>query len=107
MDGGELAALYSLQHGLAGDAEKSGGFEHRYMALWHFGDKAGTNLLIDPDAPWGTGGDLFAGHETIGKPTMHGGRDHAEDFCGPLDCRQLAFGGNRGRVESRDLPIPA
>ena len=70
-------------------------------------NEACTNLLIDADAPWRTRGDLFAGNETIGKPTMHGGRDHAEDFCGPLDRHQLAFGGNRGRVESRDLPIPA
>ena len=84
MDGWELAALYSLQHGLAGDAEDSGGFKHRYMALWRFCNKAGTNLLIDADAPGRTGSDLFAGNETIGQPTMHGGWDHAEDFCGPL-----------------------
>jgi len=107
MHGGELAALYPLQHGLARDAEESGSFKHRDMALWCFRDKAGTNLLIDADAPWRTRGDLFARNKTIGQPTMHGGRGHAEDFRGPLDGHQLALGGNRGRVESRDLPIPA
>ena len=107
MDSGELAALYSMQHGLAGDAEKSSGFEHGHMALWRFGNKAGTNLLIDTNAPWGTRGDLFAGNETVGEPTVHGGRRHAEDFCCSLERHQFAFGGDGGRVESRDFPIPA
>ena len=78
-----------------------------YVALWCFLNEACANFIIDSDAPWRTQGDLFASNETVGEPTMHGGRDHAEDFRDPLDCHHLTFGGNRGRVESRDLPIPA
>ena len=85
MDGRELTALYTLQHGLARDAEKSGGFEHRHMVLWHCGNKAGPDLLIDADAPWRTRSDLFAGNESIGKPAMYGGRGGAKDFCSPFN----------------------
>jgi hypothetical protein len=44
MDGIQLAALYSLQHRLAGYTEGLSGLQHWKLALWGLLDKAGREL---------------------------------------------------------------
>jgi hypothetical protein len=51
VDGVELAALDTLQHGLARDAEDLGCFEHRQPAGGRVFDEAGAQLVVDADLP--------------------------------------------------------
>jgi len=107
MDGGELAALYTLQHGLSGNTEQLGGFKHGDVSFGRLFNKARTKLLGHADAPWGPGGDLFAGNEAVCKPSMESGGSKPKHFRGFLDRDQFPFRGSEDRVESWDFPIPA
>ena len=73
MKGGELATLYTLQHGLSGNTEQFGGFQHWHVALRGVFNEASAKLLVHTDAPWCARGNLFACDEAIGKPAVQGG----------------------------------
>src|SRR5918996_933684 len=92
VDGFELAALDTLQHGLAGHAQSMGGLEHRQPAGWGFVDEAVAQLVGHADAPGGAGGELFAGDEPIVEPAVHGGSSDAEDLGRVGDGDELAVG---------------
>src|SRR5205807_8424464 len=51
VDGIELAALDTLQYGLAGDPEKAHCLVHREVTLRRFIDKAGAQILRQANAP--------------------------------------------------------
>src|SRR5262249_61867390 len=78
MDGAEVAALDTLQHGLPGDAEGRGGDLD--------GHPAGGGIVGDEipdgfgkaDAPGGAGGDLLARDESVVEPSVEGGGGDAE-----------------------------
>ena len=59
VDGGELAALDHVQHGLAGDVRRLGGVGEVGCVL----ADAGAELVGEPDLPGRAGGDLLAGDE--------------------------------------------
>ena len=95
MDGGEFTALYTLQHGLSGYAEKLGRLKHRHIAFAGLFNEARTKLLCDADAPWRPWGDLFTGNEAIGKPSMKVEGARPSISSGLLDSDQFAFLGVR------------
>ena len=72
VDGIELAALDTLQYGLAGDAEKAHCLVHREVTLRRFIDKAGAQILRQANAPGSSWGQLLTADEAIIEPTMDG-----------------------------------
>ena len=82
VDGGELAALDLVQHGLPGDAEDFGGLVQRQPAVGDVGADLAAQRLGDADLPGGAGGELLAGDEAVPQPPVDGGLVHAEDLRG-------------------------
>src|ERR671918_30884 len=105
VDGFELAALDTLQHGLAGHAEGVGGFEHGEPAGRGVVDEAGPQFVGHADTPRGAGGELFAGDEPIVEPAVHGGSSDAEDLGRVGDGDELAVGLLGRSLVTRDLPV--
>ena len=107
MDGIQLAALYTLQHDLARDAEELGRVHHRDITLGGVFDEAIEEFFGDPDLPRRARGDLLTGDEAVVEPTVdRRGRD-AEDVRGLSDVNQLTINslGARVGVEARDVPV--
>ena len=65
MDGIDLAALDTLQHGLAGHAEQLRGLLHHHVAVRRFLDEALAQFLGQADLPRRTGRDLLAGLRSL------------------------------------------
>ena len=70
MNGVEFAALYTLQHRLASDAESPGGLKHRNVTWRCLLHELGAEGVVDAEAPRGAGRDLLAVDESIVKPAM-------------------------------------
>src|SRR5215211_838927 len=107
VDGVELAALDTLQHGLAGDAEDPHGVDDRHVAGGCVLDEEGAELVVDADPPGGAGGVLFATDEAGLEPAVQGGGGDAELVGGLADGQQLAVGRLGGRLVGGDLAIAA
>ena len=60
VDGFKLAALYTLQHGLAADAEDSHRVDDRHVAGGRVFDEQCAQLVVDADPPRGAGSVLLA-----------------------------------------------
>ena len=73
VNGLELAALYTLQHRLPGDAEPQPRFEHRHIVWRGVFDEACPQVVGDPNAPRGAWRELLAdddaGGEGSGRPS--------------------------------------
>jgi hypothetical protein len=70
VDGAQLAAVDTLQHGLAGDAESRGGDLDRDPAC---GGVVGDEIADrrgEADLPGSAGGDLLAGDESVVEPPV-------------------------------------
>jgi Aldo/keto reductase family len=65
VDGGELAALDLVQHGLAGDAGAGGGLAEGQPAVGGLGPDPVAELLVDADLPGCSRGELLAGDEAV------------------------------------------
>jgi hypothetical protein len=78
VDGVELAALYTLQQGLARDAEYLRRLRNRHVARGRLLDEAGAQLVGHADAPRRAGGELLGGDEAVVNPTMYRRRGDAE-----------------------------
>src|SRR4051794_22971133 len=92
MDGVEFAALYTLQDGLARDAERVAWLRDGEPACGRLFDEASAELVIDADAPWGAGRVLFAGDEALADPAVHGRGNDTEQLGGLGDRDRLAVG---------------
>ena len=103
----QFAALYTVQHGLAGNAEFDGGFEHGQIAGWRVFDKACAQLIGDPYLPGRARSDLFASDEAVIEPAMNGRGGDAEDLGGFPDRDQRPLGQVGFGLVSRDFPVPA
>ena len=107
MDGLQLAALYSLQHCLAGYAKTFGDLLHGKVVFRSLLNKERLELIGDADAPRRARGDLFAGDEAVIEPAVERrGRD-VEDFCGLPDGDWLPLRRLSRWLEAGDLPVPA
>jgi N-terminal domain of reverse transcriptase/Reverse transcriptase (RNA-dependent DNA polymerase) len=83
VEGLQLAALDTLQHGLAGDAEDSHRVDDRHVAGGRVLDEQRAELVVDADPPRGAGGVLLAGDEPGLQPAEdRGGGD--PEFVGGL-----------------------
>ena len=91
MDGIELTALYTLQHGLARDPQDFGRILHRHITLGGVFDEARAQLLGDSDLPRSTGRDLLTGDKPVVEPTMDRRRRDAKDIGCLLDVDQFTF----------------
>ena len=92
VDGLELAALDTLQHCLAGDAQGSHGVDDRDVAGGGVLDEQGAQLVVDADSPGGAGGVLLAADESGLEAAVQGGRCDAESVGGLADGEQLPVG---------------
>jgi len=107
VDGLQFAALDTLQHGLARDAERDGCFEHRQPAGGSVFDEQGAELVVDADPPRGAGGVLFAGDESVLEPAVKGGGGDAELVGGLADGKQLPVGRLVGRLVGGNVAVAA
>lgn len=107
VQGVKFAALYTLQDGLARDAEQMSGFEHRHVTVGHTLHEARTQFLSEPDAPRRTRRDLFCGDKAIVEPAMQGrGRD-AERLRRAFYRHALSLARLLSWFEAGDVPVRA
>jgi hypothetical protein len=106
MDRLELAALDTLQHSRARNAERAHRFAHRHEAISGFAVEAGHEVIGEPDAPGGAAGQLLAGDDPVIEQAMDGRWRNAKRDRGFLDRQQLALGraGASRTVSWRVLP---
>src|SRR5436190_1584451 len=107
VDGVQFAALDTLQHRLAGDAEDLRRFEHRQPAGRRVLHEALAQLVVDADLPGCAGGELFAGDEAVGEPAVDRRRRDVKDLGGAGDRDQFAVGRRGGLLVARDLAVGA
>ena len=100
VEGLQLAALDTLQHGLAGDAEGAHRVDDRDVAGGGVFDEQRAELVVDADPPGGAGGVLLAADEPGLEPAEDGGGGDAEFVGGLADGEQFAVG-RLGRVACR------
>ena len=96
VEGLQLAALDTLQHGLAGDAEDPHRVDDRNVAGWWVFDEQRAELVVDADPPGGAWGVLFAADEPGLEPAEDGGGGDAEFVCGFADGESSPSGGSVG-----------
>ena len=102
VEGLQFAALDTLQHGLAGDAEDAHRVDDRHVAGRGVLDEQRAELVVDADPPRGAGGVLFAADESGLEPAEDGGGGDAELVGGFADGEQLAVGRLGGRLVCGD-----
>jgi len=85
MDGGEFAALDTLQHGLARDAERAHRLAHRQEVLTGVTVEAILEVLGEADAPRGARCQLLAGNNAVIEQAMDGRWCDAKHDGGLLD----------------------
>ena len=107
VEGLQLAALDTLQHGLAGDAEDAHRVDDRNVAWWRVFDEQGAELVVDADPPWGAWCVLLAGDESGLEPAEDGGGGDAEFVGGFADGEQFAVGWLGGRLVCGDVAVAA
>src|SRR3970282_2959705 len=95
MDGIKLTSLYTLQNGLARNAEDSGGIDHRHISIDFFFNETRPKFVGDADLPGSAGSDLLARDESIDKPTVYRGRDNSPNLGCLVHGEQLAFRSSR------------
>ena len=72
MDGGEFAALDTLQYGLARDAERAHCLAHRQEVLAGITVEAIPEVFSESDTPRGAGCQLLAGNNAVIEQAMDG-----------------------------------
>ena len=92
VEGLQLAALDTLQHGLAADAEGAHRVDDRDVAGGCVFDEQGAELVVDADPPRSAWSVLFAGDESGLQPAVECGGGDAELVGGFADGEQFAVG---------------
>jgi hypothetical protein len=85
VEGLQLAALDTLQHGLAGDAEDAHRVDDRHVAGGRVFDEQRAELVVDADPPGRAGRVLLAADEPGLQPAEDGGGGDAELVGGLAD----------------------
>src|ERR1700687_3660953 len=101
----ELAALATLQHGLARDTERAGCLVHGHEAVPSSLAESGDEVIGQANAPGCGGRQLLARNDAVVEPAVQSRRGDAEHDRGLLDRRQFALGGGRPGLEARDVPV--
>lgn len=104
-DGVELAAFYTLQHGLAGHAEQSSRDLHCDVSVGAILDELATQCIGDSNAPGRAGCGLFAGDEAVVDPAMQGRRCCAENTGCLTNAEQFPVRALNWRYEAGNLPV--
>src|SRR5215217_5910278 len=107
VDGLQLAALDTLQHGLAADAEGSHRVDDRDVAGGRLVDEQRAELVVDADPPRSAGGVLLAGDEPGLQPAKQRGGGDAELVGGLAHGEQLAVGWLDRRLVGGDASVAA
>src|SRR5215212_6880106 len=107
VDGLQLAALDTLQHRLAADAEGSHRIDDRDVAGGRLVDEQRAELVVDADPPRSAGGVLLAGDEPGLQPAKQRGGGDAELVGGLADGEQLAVGWLDRRLVGGDASVAA
>ncbi len=107
VDGLQVAALDTLQHCLAGDAEDSHRVDDRDVAGGCVLDEQCAELVVDADSPGGAWGVLLAADESGLEAAVQGGRCDAESVGGLADGEQLPVGWLGGRLVGGDVAVAA
>src|SRR6516164_6231721 len=107
MDGGEFAALDTLQYGLARDAERAHCLAHRQEVLAGITVEAILEVFGEADTPGGAGCRLLAGNNAVIEQAMDGRWGNAKHDSGLLDRQQFALGRTGRRLEAGNTPVAA
>jgi len=107
VEGLQLAALDTLQHGLSRHAERAHRADDRDVAGGRVFDEQGAELIVDADSPWGAGGVLLAGDEPGLEPAEDRGCGDAELVGGFADGEQFAVGRLGRRLVCGDVAVAA
>jgi len=103
----QLAALYTLQHGLTRNTQFRRGYDHGHILWWRLLHDARPQFIIDADLPWRAWRNLLASNEAISQPAMNAARVHAENLRGLPNRHQLSVGRRRRLLESWEAAIPS
>ena len=104
MDRFELAALYTLQYGLARDPKREHCVADGKEVLPGILAESRFDVIGQPNAPRGAGCELLTTNYSIVEQTMQGRWRNAERGGGFLNRQQFALGGSRAGREGRYLP---
>src|SRR5215211_7109542 len=107
VDGLELSALDTLQHGLARDAEGAHRVDDRHEAGRCLLDEQRPQLVVDADAPGGAGSVLLATDEAGLKPAEESRGGDAELVGRLADGKQLVVGRLGRRLVGGDAAVAA
>jgi hypothetical protein len=102
----QLAALYTLHHGLTRNTEFCCGYDHGHVLWWRLLHDARPQFIIDANLPRRTRRDLLAGNETIRQPAMNAAGIHTEYVRCFADRNQLPIWRRRRWLVPRDTTIP-
>src|SRR5258708_1726407 len=100
-----VAALETLQYGLARDTELAGCLVHGHEAVPSSLAESGDEVIGQANAPGCAGRQLLARNDAVVEPAVQSRRGDAEHDRGLLDRRQFALGGGRPGLEARDVPV--
>src|SRR5499427_9269572 len=107
MDGGEFAALDTLQYGLARDTERAHCLAHRQEVLAGITVEAILEVFGESDTPRGAGCRLLAGNNAVIEQAMDGRWGDAKHASGLLDRHWFAFRRTGRLLEARNAPVAA
>ncbi len=107
VEGLQLSALDTLQHGLAADAEDPHRVDDRNIVGWRFLDEQRAELVVDTDPPGRAGGVLLAADEAGLEPAEDRGGGDAEFVGGFADGEQFSVGRFGRRLVCGDLAVAA
>src|SRR5215510_9031128 len=107
MDCFELAALYTLQHGLSCDPQRAHRFAHRKEALPGILAESRFNVIGQPYAPRSARRELFAANDTIVEQAMQCRRRNTKRSGCVLDRQKFVFGRFCFWLIARDFPLTA
>src|SRR5262252_3843947 len=107
MDGGEFAALDTLQYGLARDTERAHCLAHRQEVLAGITVEAILEVFGESDTPRGAGCRLLAGNNAVIEQAMDGRWGDAKHASGLLDRHWFALRRTGRRLEARNAPVAA
>jgi hypothetical protein len=107
MDGGEFAALDTLQYGLPRDAERAYRLAHRQEVLASITVEAIVEIFGEANTPRGAGCQLLAGNNAVIEQAMDGRWCDAKHDGGLLNRQQFALRRTSRRLETMNTPVAA